>query len=146
MTKSVAWCVLIAGIVLVCVLASYSPAVLGDSNGFLKNFVNHELLAILGVILAITIASAGQLHLTLNEIERNHGTPGSFDKTRDGIRSAAYWLIALFLIAVLVVVAKPLLASTPWAETLFNGGAIVILLWNGLILISIMQAIFAIKA
>jgi hypothetical protein len=36
---------------------------LSDDNTFLKNFVNQELLAVLGVIVTITLASAASLHL-----------------------------------------------------------------------------------
>lgn len=145
MTKSIAYCTLIASATLIAILASYSPSVLSDNNKFLVGFVTHEFLSILGVILAITIASAGTLHLNLNEIEKEHKAPGTFKKTRAGIHSAAYWLIALFLGAVAVVVIKPLVANTEWAQTIFNGLALIILVWNGLILITITQTIFAIK-
>ena len=40
------------------------PVWLSDSgNDFLKGFVNHELLAVLGFIFAITVAAAGSLHI-----------------------------------------------------------------------------------
>lgn len=147
MSRTVGYCALMVTATIVVVLAIGAPTVLGDTNNsFLKGFVNHELLAVLGVILAITLASAGQIHLTLNSIEERLGLPGAtFHRTRAGVRSSAYWLIGLFLMAVLLVVLKPLLARHDWSETLFNGAALVVLLWTALILISLTELIFAIK-
>lgn len=73
--------------------------------------MNHELLAVLGVILAITLASAAQLHLTFNQIEESYQDKGGLSRSRRRVHSAAYWLIGLFLVAVLLVVVKPLLGS-----------------------------------
>src|SRR5207245_1925985 len=111
MSKTVAYCVLIVSAMLVVVLSAASPSVMSDDNSFLKAFVGEGLLAVLGVILAITLASAGQLHLTLNQIEERHNKYG-FVRMRGSIKSAANWLIALFIAAVISVVAKPLLAAT----------------------------------
>jgi hypothetical protein len=54
--------------VAICV-ASTQPHWVDDSNPFLKNFVNHELLNLLGVILAITLASVVNIHFEFNKIE-----------------------------------------------------------------------------
>jgi hypothetical protein len=145
MSRSVGYFVLGISLALVAILAIFRPSTLSDHNLFLAGFVTHELLSILGVILAITIASAGQLHLTLNEVERLYKSPGAFNKTRRGVHSAAYVLIGLFLAALAVVLIKPLVPSAEWSQSIFNGLAVVILIWNALILISITQTIFAIK-
>src|SRR5690606_5909899 len=109
MSRSIAYCVLIVSAALVVVLAAAAPSVLSDEkNSFLKDFVNHEFLNVLGVILAITLASAGQIHLALNRIEERQQKIFLI-KTRAGVRSAAYWLIGLFLLAVVLVVVKPLI-------------------------------------
>lgn len=144
MSKSVAYCTLIATIAVILVLTATVPDLLSDSNAFLHGFVAEGLLNVLGVILAITLASAGQMHLTLNQIEEKHNQL-AFQRTRSGIKSAAYFLIALFLFAVVLVVAKPLVAHAPWAQSLCNGFALIAVLWNVLILISLTQGIFAIK-
>jgi hypothetical protein len=54
----------------ICAVAQ--PSLLADSNGFLLNFVNQELLAILGIIMTITLASAASLHLEFNKIEEKY--------------------------------------------------------------------------
>jgi hypothetical protein len=112
---------------------------------FLKEFIGHGLLDVLGVILAITLASAGNLHLALNQIEERHGTRG-FTRMRGSIRMAAGFLIGLFVLAITINVAKSALASADWAQSLFNGIGLIILLWNVLLLISLTAGVFAIRA
>jgi len=146
MSKSVSYCILIGWAVVVVVLSAVSPNVLSDNNAFLKNFINHEILNVLGVILAITIASAGQLHLTLNSIEEKHSAPNHFVKTRNGIRSASYGLVWLFFVELVIVVIKPLLCAEGWAQSIFNGASLMVVICSVLALVSIVQAVFAIKA
>src|SRR5690348_3187621 len=145
MTKSIAYCTLIVTMAMVFVLAAYAPAVLSDNNSFLKGFVTSEILNVLGVILAITLASAGQLHLSFNAIEERYQRVG-LSRSRAGVHRAAYFLIGLFIAAVIVVVVKPLLAKDEWSQTILNGFALEILLWNVLILISLTQTTFGMKA
>lgn len=145
MSKAVAYCTLIVALGVVLVVSVISPNALSDSNKFLQKFVGEGLLDVLGVILAITLASAGQLHLTLNQIEEKYKRR-AFERMRKSIRGAATALIALFAGAVVLVVTKPLIATTPTLESIFNGFALFILLWNVLLLISLTQGIFAIKS
>lgn len=142
MSKTVGYCALIAFSLLVLVVSIADPQLLSNHNTFLLNFVNHELLAVLGVILAITLASAAQLHLTFNQIEERHHSRGGLSRTRGRVHNNAYWLIGLFAIAVALVVVKPLLDGPEWAQSLFNGAALLVLLSNILILISITQQTF----
>jgi hypothetical protein len=143
--RAIGYCALIVCIAAVIIIAAVAPFPLSDKNDFLKGFVNHELLATLGVILAITIASAGQLHLTLNDQEIKYKQPGAFKNTRDGVKKAAYWMIALFFFAVVDVIVKPLVPKTQTWEALTNGAAVVIVLATILILVSIIRLVFAIK-
>ncbi|WP_027171543.1 hypothetical protein [Methylobacterium sp. 10] len=135
MTNTISYCILLCLSAIVVVLAAAAPNVIGDKNTFFAAFVNHELLNVLGVIVAITVASAAQLHLTLNGIEERMGQSNSFISTRAGIRSSVYGLIWLFLLALLVVILKPVIALENWSQTLANGAAVVIIVWNVLVLI-----------
>ena len=118
---------------------------MSDQNEFLKNFVNHEFLNLLGVILAITLASAAQLHLTLNQIEERHRTRHAFLSTRANIRQGAYFLIGAFIFGSVLVTAKPHLGKAEWAEALINGMALILLIWNALVLLALTQAVFALE-
>jgi Na+/proline symporter len=129
----------------VVAMAFLCPHPMSDENDFFKNFVNHELLNALGVILAITIASAGQLHLELNSIEREYNATDAFKKTRAGIVSAVYWMVGLFFLGILIVSIKPLVSKSAEIQTLFNGSALLVLVWNVLVLMSITRAVFKVK-
>lgn len=145
MNHTIGYCIIICAVALVGVLSAVSPHVLGDENGFLKNFVNHEFLNVLGVIMAITLASASQLHLTLNQVEERHKTKNAFLSTRANIRQGAYFLIIAFLAGTLIVTTKPLAGSTGWALSLFNGASLIILLWDTMVLLALTQAVFSLK-
>ncbi|HTV30936.1 MAG TPA: hypothetical protein VMF32_24590 [Xanthobacteraceae bacterium] len=144
MSKTIAYCVLIvaAGIVIGC--AINAPTLLNDDNKFLRDFVNYELLGVMVVILTITLASIGQLHLEFNRIEERYKKRNALIKSRQGVKMAAYFLIFLFLAAVLLVTLKPLLGKADWSITLFNGFGLIILLWNILILLELTITTFSI--
>lgn len=143
--RTIFYCSLICLSAIVIVLSATAPNVLGNENDFLRGFVTHELLSILGVIVAITLASSANLHLKFNEIEEKYGQPGGLADTRRRVHQGAYWLISLFLVSVLIVVLKPNFVGSPWAESLINGSCIVILVWSVLIMVAITRLIFSIK-
>lgn len=145
MTKNIGICTLLCAITAVIAIAASAPHWLSDKNTFLKSFVNHELLALLGIILTITLASAANLHLAFNRIEEQFSQRGGLAGTRRGVTRGAYWLIGLFVLSVATVVAKPGVLGNDVAEAAFNGAALVFLLWNVLILIEITQLAFAIE-
>lgn len=135
-------CILVvtAGVILVCIIVS--PTLLSDANSFLKEFVGSNFLELLGVILAITLASSAQLHLAFNQIEERFNKRG-MTASRASVRSDTYALIILFLLGVVVVFTKAAVATAKWSQALFNGAALYILLWTVLLLISLTRTVFA---
>ena len=113
MTRNIGYCALIVFSGVIIVLSAYAPLVLSDNNAFLKDFVNHEFIAVLGIILAITLASIAQLHLAMNQIEERYQQDGGLRDTRSGVHLAAHVLIVLFFVGVLLVVIKPLSSAEP---------------------------------
>jgi uncharacterized protein YacL len=144
MTRSIAICSLIATVAVVLICAIYNPSYLSDQNTFMHHFVNQELLALLGIIMTITLASAASLHLEFNKIEEKFQKRG-LTNTRRGVMQGAYGLIFGFLLAVVLVVFKPLLPHSEGAEAIVNGLALVVLLFNVLILLDLTQLAFSIK-
>jgi hypothetical protein len=144
MTRAVAYCILMAYAATAIALVAARPDWISDANGFLKNFVNHEFLNVLGVTLAITLASAANIHLAFNKIEEDFDTPGGLARSRSDLKQNAFALISLFLGAVALVLIKPVAASVPVGEAVFNMAAIGILLWHVLLLLSLVQLVFAI--
>lgn len=143
MTRTIAYCTLLVSLGVVLSVSAAAPYALSDANTFLKGFVTHEFLGVLFVLVSITLASISQLHLTFNRMEREAGRRFLI-RTRRGVHQAAYFLIALLVAGIVIVVAKPMVALAPWSEALLNGFALIILLWNILLLVSITQAVFAI--
>ncbi|WP_415279882.1 hypothetical protein [Brucella sp. BZ] len=135
---------LMAGIAL-STISLVSPQYISDNNQFLKNFVNHEFLNILGVILAITLASVANIHLAFNRIEERFNKKNGLVKSRQNLKKAACWLIALFIIGGIIVIAKPVAISGDVSEALFNSASLVVLLWHVLILISLTELVFRIE-
>ena len=146
MTKTVAWTLLIALTTIAIVLSAVDPRILGDGNKFLDEYAGVDMLNVLGVILAITLASAGQLHLTLNQIEERRKTKGVFVATRASIVRSAYAMIWLFCVAMLLLAIKSAFTEVAWARSLLNGFAIVVTMWNVLVLVSLTSLIFRIKS
>lgn len=144
MNKTVAQCSMIAAVVVWIVLSCVVPDVLSDKNTFLKGFVTHELLGFLGVIVTITLASAANLHLKLNELEEKIQKQ-VFSKTRSMVKKSAYWLIGMLLIALLLVVIKPVVANSNTVESIFNGAALLVVFFNILVLIDLTQSAFSLE-
>jgi hypothetical protein len=117
---------------------------LSDDNTFLKNFVNQELLAVLGVIVTITLASAASLHLELNRLEDEYDE--QFNEARAATKCYAYMLILLFFAALGLVVVKPILATAAVGQAISNSLAILIIVLNLMALADLTTAVFQIPA
>lgn len=140
MNRTIGICSLVIAAGAVVAVAACQPSWLNDDNDFLKGFVNHEFLNILGVILAITLASTAQIHLWFNRIEERNGRR-ILNASRKELASSAYWLISLFLFGIILVVVKPHM-SGPHITALMNGAAIWILLFDAIIMWDITATIF----
>jgi hypothetical protein len=145
MTKNIAIISLIAvfSVLIICIIMQ--PSWLSDSNQFVGEFAGRDMLPILGVILAITLASAAQLHLEFNKIEEKAGRE-ILNKSRTAVRGAAYGLIGLFLVGSFLSVVKSIVCHTERAQATVNGLCLFVLFFNIIILVEIIQAAFAIPA
>lgn len=120
------------------------PSVLSDTgNSFLKGFVNQELLATLGVIVSITLVSAGGLHIELGKLAKQLSI--NLDRERQAVRYSAYLLIGLLVCALVLVVLKPVLAVTDRQTAFANGFGVFLLVWAISILYDLTRAAFSIN-
>lgn len=142
MTRILPLLTMIALAILLTLISFCNPYYLSDSNAFLKDFVNHEFLSILGFIVALTLGSAANLHLELNKIEDKTGR--AFKRTRKAIRNSAHSLVIAFMAAVALVIFKPLLITEPIYSAAANSVAILIVFFNLAILYDLTEAIFGI--
>ncbi len=118
------------------------PSYLNDENGFLKGAVNHELLAVLGFVVALTLGKAGDIHVELNRIQDQTGK--QFKNTRKAIKRSYQSLIVAFLIAGVLVVVKPNLVSEPVLIALVNSLAIILVYFSVAVLYDITATVFGI--
>lgn len=144
MNKIIARCIFTVAIGVWIVLFTAAPWTISDKNEFLKHFVGGDLLNVLGVILAITLASAANLHLEFNNIENIVKTT-FLSRTRSAVKKSAFSLIILFVIAVTVVVVKPLVISNENSEAFMNGAALLIVIFNMLVLTDLTFLVFSIE-
>lgn len=126
--------------VTICIVA-YQPDWIGDQNGFLRDFINHEYLNILGVILAITLASLSQLHLSLGRLVDQLDREGLVE-IRSEIKSSAVWLIVGFILGLVAIVVKPLIVFGSTGEAIVNGFCMLVLIFYILILTDITLSVF----
>lgn len=117
------------------------PSPLSDSrNAFFRNFVNHELLAFVGIIVTISLASATGL---LIEITRQEKIVGQkiFIRSRNNVRHSAYTMVGSILVSFMIVSLKPLGKGDRW-EAFWNGLAVGVVLTIIYILLDFLQAAF----
>lgn len=76
-----------------------------QSNNFLKDFVNHEYINILAVIVTVSMVSVVQLHLEYTRIERRFQAK-VFSKARQAINDSARLLTLLLIFAFFISMAK----------------------------------------
>ncbi len=143
MNKIIARCIFICAIAAYFIMSVSAPWVLSDGNTFLRDFVNHEFLNLLGVIVAITLASAANLHLQFNQIEDSIKKT-VLTKTRIATKRSAFWLIGLFSLGLLLVLMKPLLPANEISMSLLNGAAVLVVIFNLLVLADLTQLAFSI--
>jgi len=130
-----------AGVIIA--LSVCSPSILTD-NEFLKGFVTHEILGMLGVIMTISITTIATIHIWFNELEAKHGKR-VFSGARREINQSALVFIGLFVTQLFVLIFKSLHIFTvnPTAQSLFVGVSILLLLASVMTLIDIMNVVKA---
>lgn len=133
--------IVLAGIL--TVLSICRPEILAK-NEFLKNFINHEILNIMSVIMTISIATVATIHIWFNELEAKHDKK-IFGDARREINQSVFWFIGLFLVQLLVLIVKafPVFSGDETAASLFNGASLLLLVTSVITLLDIMGVVRA---
>lgn len=76
-----------------------------SSNKFLKEFVNHEYIGILSVIVTVSMVSVVQLHLEYTRVERRFRVR-VFSEARSAINNSAKLLTSLLIFSFFISIAK----------------------------------------
>ncbi|MFG1277883.1 hypothetical protein [Xanthobacter autotrophicus] len=134
---------LITWFVVAIAITTQAPNLLSDSNDFLKNFVNHEFLNFMGVLVTITLASCANLFVSLHRLEAKFGKD-TLKSTKKDVKDSSFFLIYLLLISLVTVIVKPLLPATDFVMCAVNSFAIGCVLMAAFALFDITDAAFEI--
>ena len=136
MNKQIARVVFVSLTVISVVVAVRTDWFSDERNSFLRNFVNQELLTLLGVVLAITLASVASLQVAFDKVKDNIDGL-KLTNTRTAVRSAIMSLNWTFLGAVLLVVIKPLMPTGCTLVSLANATALLLVIYYGMTLMEL---------
>jgi len=142
--------IILVAFILFCAVSTVSVPTFLAENIFLQGFINHEILALLAIILAITFASVANIHLALNRIimrtvgrKKERGQQAS-QKVRREVNSNAWLLFWAFIVCVISLIVKGSMPDHTYIVSAMNGVALAVLLLNVLVFYDIYRAIFAI--
>ena len=126
-------------------LIAFAPEWIDDTNRFFRNFVTHELLNVLGIIVAITLASGSNLYVQFNVLE-DAVQERFLQKPRLDLIRSVYLLICTFIAAILLVIIKPLLGVSSETQAFFNAVAVILLIDNILTLVDLSRSAFKVPS
>lgn len=111
---------LFCGLFAVLVTTSYfAPNYLSDSgNSFLRDFMDVDVLSVLGFVTALSNASILSIFLHLNYLDDEVEFTGT--RVRRSLRHSAVSLVAVFLLSFVIVVVKPILPQHENLSALMN--------------------------
>lgn len=140
---------LIVAVALTATLSMFWPALLAK-NKFLVEFVSHEIMAFLVVIMTITFASVANIHLTVSraqaaiadlakrkELEKEFAGP-----LRAETRSSAWLLFWGLVICGLALIVKGQFPEVEQVVSFVHGVAIIVLITYGVVTYDIYEAVF----
>jgi hypothetical protein len=113
-------------------------------NKLLLSFVHDQMINIVAILVTITTASAAQLHLTLNEIEKGEGKT-IFSRTRKEIKDNVLVIVIVFIAEIFFLVLLDWLEGAR-GQCVVIGLMIVSLILAILLMYDIVGSIFKIPA
>ena len=143
MSKAQPWFLLLAFFSFLIAVSFRCPVYLSDEgNAFLRDFLDNDILSVLGFITAVGVAAILSIVLHLNELE--DATGFSAKRTRRSLELSAVSFIFCFALAFVSVVLKPVFGIGQTPSALFNSFSIVLVLVSASILLDLTRTVFAI--
>lgn len=118
----------------------FLPGLFSDKNSFLREFVTHEFVSFMGVLVTITLASSANLFVELNKLEERRGV--AFPVSKKHVTDSAYALIGALVTSLLLVIVKPWVGWGEHGQSAVNCFALAIIGFSVMILIDLTQAAF----
>ena len=142
--------IVIAFTLFVAVATLCQPEFLAE-NKFLIGFINHEILALLAVVMTITFASVANIHFVLNRIiakvyaDNLDKGQRTADKARRELNSNAWMLFWTFISCATFLLVKGTVDEIH-VTSLMNGLCLGALVVNALVFYDIYDTLFALAA
>ena len=137
----------ISVIVFAGVLASITvchPKFLGE-NKFLLEYVNHEYINSLIVIVTVSFVSVTQIHLEYSRIERRFKTQ-VFSKARREVNAGAAILITLLFLSLPLVIVKSEYITNTFVQSTAHSLALLALVVSFLIMYDFIKTVYVLAA
>lgn len=143
MSKNAPWLVFATILVALLTVSALAPELLSDSgNSFLKDFLDNDILSVLGFITAVGNASVLSIFLHLNRLEDE--TEAKFKRTRSSLKKSSVSLIVVFLITFIVLILKPILGASQVVSACMNSIGILCVFFSLSVLRDLTLTVFAI--
>ncbi|MDF1856308.1 hypothetical protein [Pseudooceanicola sp.] len=115
------------------------PSFLADNN-FLINFVNHEYINVIAVLVTVSMVSVIQIHLEYTRIERRFKVR-VFGKARGAVNISAVVLSSMLVTAFLLSFLRADLADNPVAVSIIHVAALMTVLECIFIMYDLVQTV-----
>ena len=123
---------------------AYPNLAVNEKTRLLTEFVGSYFLPFLGIVVTVTLSSVTKLHLEVNRLE--YQKKRHFPQTKKSIRRSGYSLVISLFIGFLLVIAAPFIDHDPMWLSLLSVWAMLIILFNILILWDLTKAILTIPS
>lgn len=117
------------------------PTVFSDSNEFVREFLDQDLLAFMGVVLTLSIGLLAQLYISAAKL-RDVLDDDAVTEIRDELKSSAKVLLIVFFVTFALVFIKSALGPQYQYVPCINAGLIFLLVVYLLILADVILAVF----
>jgi cobalamin biosynthesis protein CobD/CbiB len=120
------------------------PTVL-SGNKFLDDFVNHEYINVLAVIVTVSLVSVVQIHLEYSRVERRFKTR-IFGDARRTVNAGALWLTGLLIGSFVLSFFRASFIDNPVFVSMIHGAALLTVLTAIYIMYDFVRVVFALAS
>jgi hypothetical protein len=125
-------------------LAVCSPSTLAQ-NKFLDEFVNHEYINVLAVIVTVSLVSVTQIHLEYSRIERRFKTR-VFQDARRTVNLGALLLTSMLVLAFVISFVRAEVSEDLLMLSIVHGAALLTVLTSVFIMYDLVRVVYVLAA
>lgn len=119
MSKIAPWVFLLGlSCLLMAISVHHSHLLSDEGNPFLRDFLDNDILSILGFMTAVGSAASMTILIKLNDLEDD--TEARFMRVKKSLKASSVSLIFVFLVCFVALIFKPIVAKDQVGQALFN--------------------------